>query len=107
MPKPKFSTAFVQNSIITPLAEVEATEAVTTVIHLGKNDIDRFKVVIPEAGVLGSFNRIAQPLLDKIVVNKQQCRTLAAIRDALLPKLLSGAIRVNEADRLAASGDVP
>jgi type I restriction enzyme S subunit len=95
-PKPGFSAPFVLNSIVALLAEVEATETATTVIHLGKNDIDRFKIVLPDTKVLKEFNRLAQPLFDRIVLNKQESRTLAALRDALLPKLLSGEINISE-----------
>lgn len=94
VPKPGFSAAFVRNSIFAPLAKVEATETATTVIHIGKNDIDRFTVIIPEAPVAEAFGRHCQPWYDKIVANKQQSRTLAALRDTLLPKLLSGEVRV-------------
>ena len=93
-PKPEFSTSFVRNSIIAPLAEVEATETATTVIHLGKNDIDRFKVVIPPHEIHAAFAKVCQPWYDRIVANKQQSRTLATLRDTLLPKLLSGEIHV-------------
>jgi type I restriction enzyme, S subunit len=93
-PKPGFSAAFVRNTIFEPLAQIEATETATTVIHLGKNDIDRFVVVIPDEKVREAFARICQPLYDQIVANKQQSRTLAALRDTLLPKLLSGELRV-------------
>jgi type I restriction enzyme S subunit len=89
-PKPGYSTAFVRNSIMAPLAEVEATETATTVIHLGKNDIDRFTVVIPGPPIAGAFKRQCQPWYDQIVANKQQSRILATLRDTLLPKLLSG-----------------
>jgi len=89
-PKPGFSAAFVRNSIIAPLAQVEATETATTVIHLGKNDIDRFTVIIPDAPVAEAFKRQCQPWYDQIVANKKQSRTLATLRDTLLPKLLSG-----------------
>jgi len=89
-PKPGYSSAFVRSSIIAPLAEVEATETATTVIHLGKNDIDRFTVIIPDASVAEAFERQCQPWYDQIVANKQQSRTLASLRDTLLPKLLSG-----------------
>ena len=97
-PKPGFSAAFVRNSIIGPLAQVEATETATTVIHLGKNDIDRFSVVVPDAPVAEAFLRICQPWYDRIVGNKKETRTLAALRDALLPKLLSGELRVADAE---------
>ena len=66
-PKISFSAAFVRNSIIAPLAEIEATETGTTVIHLGKSDIDRFRVVIPDDTVTNAFNRAAQPLYGLIV----------------------------------------
>jgi type I restriction enzyme S subunit len=93
-PKPGFSAPFVMNTIAGLLAEVEATETATTVIHLGKNDIDRFKIVVPDERKLTEFNQITEPLFRKIVLNKQESRTLAALRDALLPKLLSGELRV-------------
>ena len=95
-PKPGFSAAFVRNSIIAPLAQVEATETATTVIHLGKNDIDRFTVIIPDAPVAEAFKRQCQPWYDQIVANKKQSRTLANLRDTLLPKLLSGEVCVAE-----------
>jgi type I restriction enzyme S subunit len=93
-PKPGYSAAFVRNSIIDPLAQVEATETATTVIHIGKNDIDRFTVIIPDAPVAEAFKRLCQPWYDQIVANKQQSRTLATLRDTLLPKLLSGELSV-------------
>ena len=99
VPKPGFSAPFVLNSIVGPLATVEATETATTVIHLGKNDIDRFRIIVPPENILADFNRVAEPLFKRIVLNKQESRTLAALRDALLPKLLSGELRVPAALR--------
>ena len=55
VPKPNFTAAFVRNSIIDPLAQVEATETATTVIHLGKSDIDRFTVVVSDPAVTDAF----------------------------------------------------
>ncbi len=93
-PKPGYSAAFVRNSIIAPLAEVEATETATTVIHLGKNDIDRFTAVIPPPEIQEAFTKLCQPWYDQIVAHKQQSRTLSTLRDTLLPKLLSGELKV-------------
>lgn len=89
-PKPGFSNAFVRSSIIKPLAEVEATETATTVIHLGKNDIDRFKVVVPETSVNVAFAKTCQGWYNQIVSNRKQSRSLSELRDTLLPRLLSG-----------------
>ncbi|MCJ7484047.1 MAG: restriction endonuclease subunit S [Thermodesulfovibrionales bacterium] len=97
IPKAGYSAAFVRNSIINPLAHIEATETATTVIHLGKSDIDRFSVVIPTDKVLAAFNEHCQPWYNRIVAGKQASCTLAALRDTLLPKLLNGGIHVSGA----------
>lgn len=55
------------------------------------------KVVIPSAALVEKFTRLAKPMLDQINRNIAQSRTLAALRDTLLPKLLSGELRVPEA----------
>jgi type I restriction enzyme S subunit len=99
LPKGDYSAAFVRNSIIEPLAHVESTETATTVIHLGKSDIDRFCVVIPTAPVLAAFNQSSQPWYDRIVATKREAQTLAALRDTLLPKLISGEMRVKDSEK--------
>jgi type I restriction enzyme S subunit len=103
IPKVGYSAAFVRKSIVPQLADVESTETATTVIHLGKGDIDRFRVVIPDVRVLATFNRACQPLYDRIVAGKQQSRTLTALRDALLPKLVAGELRLKGAERAVAN----
>jgi type I restriction enzyme S subunit len=91
--KSRYSAAFVRSAIAEQLAQVEATEIATTVIHLGKADIDRFTALIPSPAVLHSFNRICQPWYDRIVAGKRDVRATTELRDALLPMLVSGALR--------------
>jgi type I restriction enzyme S subunit len=55
---------------------------------------DRAPIVIPDGGVLRSFNLVVEPLLRRIAANERESRTLAGTRDALLPKLVSGEIRI-------------
>jgi type I restriction enzyme S subunit len=40
-------------------------------------------------------------MLDRIVLNIHESRTLAATRDLLLPKLMSGEVRVKDAEKIA------
>jgi len=47
-------------------------------------------VVRANDGVLREFARLAGPILERIAVNESESRKLADLRDALLPKLLSG-----------------
>jgi type I restriction enzyme S subunit len=56
---------------------------------------------MPTEALLEEFEEAAKPLLAKIKANVNESRTLAATRDLLLPKLMSGEIRVREADKFA------
>ena len=89
-----FPSAFVHRTIMPILAAVEASETATTVIHLGKNDIDRFKIVAPNHAILSAFGEKADPIYKRIVEQKQMARTLATLRDTLLPRLISGQLRL-------------
>lgn len=99
-PESGVPAAFVHRSISPLLAAVEASETATTVIHLGKNDIDRFRVVVPDAMVLAAFSEIVTPIYARIVEGKQTASTLASARDTLLPRLISGQLRLPEAEAL-------
>jgi len=44
------------------------------------------------------MSAVMEPIVSKMLNNNLEARTLAAIRDALLPKLLSGEVRVEEAE---------
>jgi type I restriction enzyme S subunit len=90
--------AFVRLSITPLLAAVEASETATTVIHLGKNDIDRFKIICPTPKILKIFGEIVNPIYSRFVKNKQQIQTLSNLRDTLLPRLISGQLRISDAE---------
>jgi type I restriction enzyme S subunit len=97
-PKDGHSAAFVRCSIAAPLAHVEATETATTVIHLGKGDIDRFRILVPPQNVALVFGKVTEPLYHRIVAAKQAMRSLQRLRDTLLPRLISGKLRLPEAE---------
>jgi type I restriction enzyme S subunit len=88
------SRAFVWRAIRSPLAFVEATESGTTVIHLGKADIDEFELPAPTPEQMRNLVEHADPLVALSVLLGRQSQRLGEVRDALLPKLVSGTIRV-------------
>lgn len=51
--------------------------------------------------ISSAFSELTAPLIDRLEANKQESRTLAQTRDLLLPKLMSGEIRLREAERIA------
>ncbi len=52
--------------------------------------------VIPDNKTLKSFHSVILPLFEKVKYNTRQIQTLQATRDTLLPKLMSGQLRVAE-----------
>ena len=96
-PKANVPAAFLRSTLDPQLAHIEATETATTVIHLGKGDIDRFVALLPPAAVRLAYAEVIDPHYARIVANKQTCRTLSALRDTLLPRLISGQLRLPEA----------
>jgi type I restriction enzyme S subunit len=59
------------------------------------------QVVAPPSDLIGAFEGVASGQLERILANQRQSRTLAALRDALLPKLVSGELRIKDAERIA------
>ena len=56
-------------------------------------------IVVPAEGLQRKFESVAERLFQRILSNVEELRTLAALRDLLLPKLMSGEIRVRDAER--------
>lgn len=57
--------------------------------------------IAPPDPVVGAFAIAVAPMIDRMAANREESRTLAATRDLLLPKLMSGELRVRDAERLA------
>lgn len=68
---------------------------------INKKDFERLPFIAPSKEILDVFERGVSPLDDRIALNEQQSSTLATIRDALLPRLLSGEMRVSEGEKIA------
>lgn len=60
-----------------------------------KQQIMAYPVIMPSAAQLAGFNSVAQPILSKIETSNQENKRLIAIRDTLLPRLMSGEIDVS------------
>jgi len=67
----------------------------STVLHLSKKAIPDFEFFLPPVEQIKLFTKQAQNLLGKKNKNIYQIRTLEKLRDTLLPKLMSGEVRVN------------
>ena len=59
---------------------------------------DSYQIVKPSESVAKKFGEIVKPLMAMIKKNDEQSRTLAQIRDALLPKLMNGEIKISDVE---------
>jgi len=66
----------------------------TTMGHIKRSDLSNSYVVIPSLKELQEFDTRISPLIDKLILNNEQIRTLENLRDTLLPKLMSGQVKV-------------
>jgi type I restriction enzyme S subunit len=63
-------------------------------VNLSTQSIKESLLVIADKETNRKFDKIVQPLFDKVRLNKIQIHTLSNTRDSLLPKLMKGEIRV-------------
>lgn len=86
------------------LAEFQgiAASKATTMGHIQRGHLSAAMTVTPPLATIARLSELMQPLLDRVMANMLEARTLAATRDALLPKLMSGELRVRDAEALVA-----
>ncbi len=79
-------------------AEIMSRANGSTFLEISKSNFRPIPVIVPDEATSRKFDDIAEPLYRRIVGNEKHSRTLAAVRDALLPKLMSGEVRVKGAE---------
>ncbi len=72
-----------------------AASKATTMGHIQRHHLAEAEVLIPPENVLEQHDNLIAPLLNKIILNRIESRSLEKTRDSLLPKLMSGEIEVN------------
>ena len=95
---PWVSNYYLLNLLKPELEYVQSYKTGTTVSHLGKADIDRFKVITPPESIVKTFSVIVNSLLEQKIKSSYEIRNLTSTRDSLLPKLMSGELKINEID---------
>ena len=72
-----------------------AADKATTMGHIKREELAKAEVLIPCEEDYTSFNSIMQPIFELMISNRIESRKLAALRDELLPKLMTGEIDVS------------
>ena len=61
-----------------------------------KTDFKSIKLMMPPVNILIKFDRIVKPIFSKIEENRDEISRLTSLRDTLLPKLMSGELKIND-----------
>jgi type I restriction enzyme S subunit len=72
----------------------------STFMEISKKAFRPIEAVVPPAELVHAFHEVAAALFQRLVENAHQAQTLATLRDTLLPRLISGQLRLPEAQAL-------
>jgi type I restriction enzyme, S subunit len=102
---PAFPRWFVRGWLNVHLPEFQAIAAgkATTMGHIQRHHLSDAMVLVPPPELLASVGRLMEPLEDLMVANEVENRALTTLRDLLLPKFLSGELRLNRAEAAVAA----
>ena len=75
-----------------------AADKATTMGHIQRHHLSESKVLVPSDRELHEMDTVMSPILEKIICNEKESRTLASLRDSLLPKLMRGEVRVKDVE---------
>lgn len=76
----------------------------TTMGHIQRHHLSDAKVAVPTAELLAEADAVIGTLMNGVISNNLQSRTLAALRDTLLPKIISGELRIRAPESIVAGG---
>ena len=94
------SNYYVLNWTQVHMPEIKRRASGTTFAEISKRNFRPIPVLVPSQEVMAAFDAIAEPVYAKIRLKLEESRTLAALRDTLLPRLISGELRVPDAEML-------
>lgn len=99
-PDSEYLVRFLYLSLLRPeFRQIAAGHATgTTVLALPKDGVTEFRVMLPGEPLLRVFAAQVRVLYERVALLRSESETLAAIRDTLLPKLISGELRVPDAE---------
>jgi type I restriction enzyme S subunit len=94
------SSAYLLNWCLSNVQQFKDRASGTTFAEISKAAFRPIPLLIPSEQVARSFSDKAQTLYERVVSNVRQSTLLSATRDALLPKLISGELRIPDAEKM-------
>ena len=95
------SNFFMLNWCQASMDTIKARATGTTFAEISKQNFRPIQIILPPKRLMAAFTDLVAPLYARITANVLESRALAALRDTLLPKLLSGQLRIRELEAAA------
>ena len=73
-----------------------AKDKAVTMGHIKREDLAKSKVILPNQATLQNLNKIFSPIMNSIINNEIESKQQVQLRDILLPRLMSGELKINE-----------
>lgn len=94
----RLSQEYVLYWLDSSIDEIKGIAGGTTFAEISKHTFKSIKMIVPDSKVTDIFSNLAKGYLDKITLNVKEVATLTKLRDTLLPKLISGELRLDEVE---------
>ena len=99
LPNPKYGPIYLLCWAQTNMIRITDRANGSTFQEISKKNFRPIPFLVPEKAMLDYFNRQAKAIYSRILLTSEQTENLSKLRDTLLPKLLSGELRVPEAEQ--------
>ncbi len=99
IPKDKYSPYYIY-LLMQTLSEVinKLGQSGSTIVNLNKAQFGKIQVTVPSVSSMKDFDELVSPLFEMILENQKENIHLSSLREALLPKLMSGELDVSAID---------
>ena len=95
---PSLTIGFLYHSLTHAMPKFRARAQGTTMRHIKRSALTEVEMVLPPGDLMSRFTRDVNPLHEDVAVLRQEAVTLEALRDLLLPRLVTGQIDVSTLD---------
>jgi type I restriction enzyme S subunit len=79
-------------------ASLGSTSSIATAVN--SKTIKNMRLIMPSLDIIESFSSKTKPLFEQIRISLQESRRLAELRDSLLPRLMSGELKLNDVETI-------
>lgn len=105
-PKDNISNFYLFNWCSENLEEIKNRASGTTFAEISKKSFRPISAIRPSDELMSHLHCLVSPIYEKLLINDKESQVLASLRDTLLPKLISGELRIPDAEKFLEEADI-